>query len=290
MTRLLGWLLACGGILAVVIAGPATAQTVAKEHYRFLPKLSVLNQHGGFGGFDVDHRVMGTFDFEVEAWPTDVWPTEYTDYVAKFSDVNAWASHPILAYVLPLNQTLNLEGLIGRKVPVKAPIDIYRFDGTTDDGSSVELYAAQIGPWLHLKATTTAPPNSADFFEYELKAVARRTPFADFDGNSSVDNADLAKWASRFGLKTSAGDAFSQGDANGDGVTDGADFLAWQRQAGEVVPTAESLDALVSAALATVTATGQSSLVAVPEPATLGLLGVGLVAICKLRTRALSAR
>ncbi|BBO32002.1 PEP-CTERM sorting domain-containing protein [Lacipirellula parvula] len=287
MTRLLGWLLACGGMLAVVLAGPATAQTVSTEHYRFLPKLSVLNQHGGFGGFDVDHRVMGTFDFEVEIGPTDVWPTEY---VAKFSDVNAWASHPILAYVLPLNQTLNLEGLVGRKVPVRAPIDIYRFDGTTGDGSSVELYAAQIGPWLHLKATTTAPPNSADFFEYELKAVARRTPFADFDGNSSVDNADLATWASRFGLKASAGDPLAHGDANGDGVTDGADFLAWQRQAGEVVPTAESLDALVTAALATANGASQSSMAAVPEPATLSLLGVALIAAFRLRPRSLSDR
>lgn len=287
MTRSLGWLLACGGLLVALLAASAVAQTVSTDHYRFLPKLSVLNQSGGFGGFDVDHRVMGTFDFEIEIGPTDVSPTEY---VAKFSDVNAWASHPILAYVLPLNQTLNLEGLVGRKVPVAAPIDIYRFDGETNDGSSVELYAAQIGPWLHLKGTTTAPPNSADFFEYELKAVARRTPFADFDGNSSVDSIDLAKWAGRFGLKTTAGDTLGQGDANNDGVTDGADFLAWQRQVGEVVPTAESLDALVEAALATVRPASQSSIAAVPEPATLSLLGVALFAVVRLRSRSLSDR
>ena len=282
MTRLLGWLSLCGGMLVALLAAPLSAQIVSTDHYRFLPKLSVLNQSGGFGGFDVDHRVMGTFDFEIEIGPTDVSPTEY---VAKFSDVNAWASHPILAYVLPLNQTLNLEGLVGRKVPVAAPIEIYRFDGKTGNGSSVELYAAQIGPWLHLKATTTPPPNVADFFTYELKAVARRTPFADFDGSSSVDSADLAKWASRFGLKISAGDTLGQGDANGDGVTDGADFLAWQRQAGDVAPTAESLDALVTAALATANAASQSSITTVPEPTTFGLLGIAIAAISKLRPR-----
>ena len=38
-----------------------------------------------------------------------------------------------------------------------------------------------------------------------------------------VDDVDLAQWEGDFGIN---GDS----DANGDGVTDGADFLAWQRQ------------------------------------------------------------
>jgi hypothetical protein len=281
MTRSLGLLSLCGWIAIASLAVAGRAQTVSVDHYRFLPRLSVLNQSGGIGGFDVDFRVMGKFDFELQLGPTDVWPTEY---VAKFTNVDAWASHPILAYVLPLDQTLNLSGLTGRQLPVAAPFDVYQFDGTTQDGSTVKLIAAEIGPWLHLRGETTPPPGSADYFEYELKAVARRRPFADFTQDDAVDNADLAKWSSRFGLKTTALDGLDQGDANEDGVADGADFLEWQRQAGEVAPALASLDAMIDAALATVAASTPASIAAVPEPTTLGL-GVCGIAIILLRRR-----
>jgi len=79
--------------------------------------------------------------------------------------------------------------------PVAAPFDVYQFDGTTQDGSSVKLIAAEIGPWLRLRGETTPPPGSADFFSYELRAVARRVPFADFTQDDAVDRADLEKWA-----------------------------------------------------------------------------------------------
>lgn len=273
MKRSLGLLSLCGWIAIASLAAAGRAQTVSVDHYRFLPRLSVLNQSGGIGGFDVDFRVMGKFDFTVELGPTDVWPPQN---VAKFSNVDAWASHPILAYVLPLDQTLNLSGLTGWQLPVAAPFDVYQFDGTTQDGSSVKLIAAEIGPWLHLRGETTPPPGSADFFEYELKAVARRRPFADFTQDDAVDNADLAKWSSRFGLNVSGLDGLAQGDANEDGVADGADFLEWQRQAGEVAPALASLDAMVSAALATVDTTVTASLAAVPEPGSVGLLATGL--------------
>jgi hypothetical protein len=280
MKRSLGLLSLCGWIV-VALAATSQAQTVSVDHYRFLPRLSVLNQSGGIGGFDVDFRVMGKFDFTVELGPTDVWPPQH---VAKFTNVDAWASHPILAYVLPLDQTLNLSGLTGWQLPVAAPFDVYRFDGTTQDGSSVKLIAAEIGPWLHLRGETTPPPGSADYFEYELKAVARRTPFADFTQDDAVDNADLARWSSRFGLKASALEGLAQGDANEDGIADGADFLQWQRQAGEVAPALASLDAMVDAALATLATAKTASIAAVPEPTTLGL-GVCGIAFIVLRRR-----
>lgn len=282
MKRWLYWLGLWGGMVVASWMQSAAAQTVSTDRYQFLPKLSVLNQTGGFAGVDVDFRVMGRFDFNVETGPTDVWPIEY---VANFTNVNAWASHPILAYVMPLDQTLNLSELTGRQLPVAAPFDVYRFDGKTDDGSTVELYAAQIGPWLHLRGTTEAPQGSADYFEYELKAVARRLPFADFDGSDAVDAGDLAKWSSRFGLKSTTLDGLSEGDVNGDGVADGADFLQWQRQVGEVAPTLASLDAMVDAALATATTASTASVVGVPEPSAAALGLLGSVAIIRRRRR-----
>ena len=49
----------------------------------------------------------------------------------------------------------------------------------------------------------------------------------DFDSDGDVDAADLLKWEGDFGGPGS--------DANGDGLTSGADFLIWQRQLGSGV-------------------------------------------------------
>jgi hypothetical protein len=56
---------------------------------------------------------------------------------------------------------------------------------------------------------------------------------ADFNGNSSVDSADLAIWDSGYGLTGSA--TKSDGDANDDSNVDGSDFLMWQRQFGNSI-------------------------------------------------------
>jgi hypothetical protein len=270
------FILAAG--LGACLATGAGAQDLERSaHYRFLPRHSVLNESGGIYPRDVDFRVMGTFDFERRIGPTDVWPPQY-EY--KFDDVDAWASHPILAYVLPLNQVLNLEGLIGRQLPVASPYDVFKFEGKTQDGSSVDLYATQIGPWLRLRGGTTPPPGSADFFEYKLSAVARRTPFADFNDNDAVDADDLTKWMGGFGSTPSGSNAPQFGDSNGDQQVDGTDFLAWQQQIGETPPIA-ALDAAMDAALASLAV----SVAAVPEPGSLALAGVGIALMAAARRR-----
>jgi hypothetical protein len=73
----------------------------------------------------------------------------------------------------------------------------------------------------------------------------------DFNGDSIVDADDLAQWQGDFGVN-------GLSDADNDSDSDGADFLAWQRQLGsaEVVAAVES----------------------VPEPATLLLLASGVLA------------
>jgi hypothetical protein len=258
-------------IALVGVASVATAQVELKPErttYRFLPRYSVLHELGGIYPREVDFRVYGTYDFVIEPSPLDVWPPIFD---ASFDDVEAWGSHPILAYVLPLNQVLNLEGLKGQQLPVAAPFDVFRFEGTTKDGSSVELFASIIGPWMRLRGGTTPPPGSADFFEYTINAIARETPFADFDANVVVDEADLTSWTNFFGRAISV--APSMGDANDDGVVDGADFLAWQRQLGETKPPVAELDAAMDAALASLSA----NIAAVPEPSATALVAIGLV-------------
>jgi hypothetical protein len=83
----------------------------------------------------------------------------------------------------------------------------------------------------------------------------------DFEGNGSVDGADLARWRSGFGT----GLTHMQGDANGYGGVDGADFLIWQRRLG-------GFSALAPAA-------------AVPEPVTRALVWLAGYGLALVRQR-----
>ena len=76
--------------------------------------------------------------------------------------------------------------------------------------------------------------------------------FADFDLNGFVDNADLATLQANYGL--SSGATLAQGDANGDGVVNGQDFMIWQSRfelpefstSGQVVPEPASVVLLLA--------------------------------------------
>lgn len=82
---------------------------------------------------------------------------------------------------------------------------------------------------------------------------------ADFDHNGQVNSADLTKWKADFGVNANS-------DANGDGKSDGTDFLIWQRQFGSGVPASAAIGA-------------------VPEPAAALLMAVASVAAVGLRRR-----
>ena len=84
---------------------------------------------------------------------------------------------------------------------------------------------------------------------------------ADFDDDGDVDPDDLAIWKGNVGPTSAA-------DANSDGVTDGADFLAWQREFGlGVAPI------------------GSVAIAAVPESGGMALASIGIAALGKCRRR-----
>lgn len=254
-------LVACALMARAVVA---RAQDVplpfqpATSHYRVLPRLSELHQTGGFAGFDLRYRVIGDFDFKVEQSPLAVFPPIFS---AQFVDPDLHGIHPNRDNAVDVDQVLNLDDLRGTQalIPPRHP-NLFTFKGETDDGSSVELNVLRRGPWLYMRGGTTPPPGSADFFQYQIRMVARRAPIADLNDDGVVDAGDLKAWA--------AGKAAS-----------GGDFLEWQRQLGEQAPTTDDLDGELNAALAAAGA----SLAAVPEPASSTLL---LAAGAMLATRA----
>ena len=81
----------------------------------------------------------------------------------------------------------------------------------------------------------------------------------DFDGDNDVDGVDFGLWQS--GYPTASGASLGDGDADGDGDVDGVDFGIWQ----ENYPT------------------NLGGAAAVPEPATLGLLLLGGLALLRRR-------
>jgi hypothetical protein len=97
----------------------------------------------------------------------------------------------------------------------------------------------------------------SQFRQYQLPQSA------DFNADWLVDQLDLTVWSEAF---TSA----AQADANGDGVTDGADFLMWQRQT--------AVDA----------APGVGGRFAVPEPRAIAL-AIGPLWLCWAARRRKSA-
>jgi hypothetical protein len=86
-----------------------------------------------------------------------------------------------------------------------------------------------------------------------LSVTGTATFTADFDDNGQVNSADLAKWKLDFGVNANS-------DANGDGKSDGTDFLIWQRQFGSGVPASAAIGA-------------------VPEPASIALIGLAATAV-----------
>lgn len=252
---LVGLVVACGAATALAQSPGVPARL---EHFRFLPRASVVNEHGGFAGFNTNYRVRGEFDLATNPfWPGGPGDFDPSAASVQLLSVDARGFNPHRGE-LDVDLAMGLEGLVGHEVKTPSGASgVYRFRGETQDGSTVELLGKRDGAWLYLRGETTPPPGSADFFEYTIRALARRGPWADFNDDGAVDGADLAAWRG--------------------GAGDGGDFLAWQRQLGETPPDMASLDAAIDAALV---AASESAATPVPEPAAwiLAVTAAGLLA------------
>lgn len=113
---------------------------------------------------------------------------------------------------------------------------------------------------ITVSSTSQGAAHALQTFPVSFEVLA---PFlnADFDEDGFVDGDDLTTLKTNFGL--AGGATKSLGDANLDGIVDGADFLLWQRQ----------FNAASSAAVSS----------AVPEPAAGALLAAGVAILLQRR-------
>jgi hypothetical protein len=203
------------------------------QSFRFIPARSTVHVTGGFAGLDWPLHVRGTFDFVTGFdQPSVLTLVPY----AKFENVegklfNPLSTAPIDMPGWDLDDTLNLSGLAGRRQSTNQ----YFFKGLEGQGQPIELKVATRGRLMQI--TGASQPGCCDFFKYEVKALAVRGPYADFDLSGSIDTSDLNVLVANIGMRSGA--TFAQGDADADADIDGNDFLVWQRQVGAATSLAE---------------------------------------------------
>ena len=131
--------------------------------------------------------------------------------------------------------------------------------GHTGGGSTTSAGAYAAGTFILTGQISTAanlPGSHAGAVSGSLRIAA----IADFNGSNSVSAADLAVIKANFGANPAT---FATGDVDGDGRTDGADFLLYQRQFGVTLPA--------------------TAIQAIPEPTGLAILPFALAAMGCLR-------
>ncbi|TWT99602.1 hypothetical protein Pla108_05450 [Botrimarina colliarenosi] len=247
------------------------------SHYRIVPRKSTLIESGGFTGWTQRYRVHGQFDF-LQLWTPGV-PGDPQQRVVEFDNANVYAP---LGEMLPafydVDDLFNLEGLAGKLLPLGAPFDVYHFQGLGNtsaaasplEQSTVNLYAALLGPWMYLYGETTPPPYSADYPVYQFQALAYQGRWADWNEDGVVDAADYT--VMRDQQATLAASDFDETVAIDD----------WRSQYGEREPDVAAFQAAFSAARATA--------VAVPEPGCAVLVAIGIALLPARRGRTQTAR
>lgn len=255
---------------AVVFTAESVAQPPDRfDQYRLVTPRSVLVETGGFAGVANRYRLRGGYDF-LQQWIGGT-PDRPYERVASFDNADIRAPQgELLPAFIDVGALLNLEGLRGELLPLGAPFDVYKFEGQIRDNlatspselnSTIELYAALVGPWMYLYGETTPPPGAADFFEYEVRAIARRGRWADWNEDGAIDAADYT--AMRDAAASASDFDWVQAEAD------------WRTQFGERAPDMAEVDAVMSFAVSAATA--------IPEPTALLLVAIALTPALRSR-------
>jgi hypothetical protein len=165
--------------------------------YRFIPRLSDVVESGGITGRQLDYSAWGKFDLN---FGPEVSIPEL-DIHPSFENVASWRQNRIV------------------------------FEGTTSQDTPVKMEATFAGRLLKLTGETH--PACCDQFAYSMNAIAVTGPFTDFNFDGIVNTADYTVLRNHLGK--SAGATMEQGDADGDGDVDAADYKAWKRDLGTVI-------------------------------------------------------
>jgi len=257
-------------ILVSLLSAPAAADPPdILRNYRLIPRHSTLEVTGGFAGVHLNYDLFGRFGLVTgyDYSPLLVYPPILIPR-ADFVDVNVKAllNHPAaFAAPVPLERFVDLEALDGT---FRDPRRL-SFRGEDNQGAPFRLSAAIVGRLIHLTGKNDAP--CCDFFNYKLDAYAHLAPFADFNFDGIVDSADYTAWRDHLGMTSGA--TLEQGDADGDGDVDQDDYALWRQDVGTTIDMAALAD------------TEGLSLNAVPEPATISLLLLSVLALAPLSRR-----
>jgi hypothetical protein len=192
--------------------------------YRFIPRLSDVVESGGITGRQLDYSAWGKFDLnfgpEVSIPELDIHPS--------FENVASWLNPDSpLTYVLITDEVFGLSRLEGNYRRQNRIV----FEGTTSQDTPVKMEATFAGRLLKLTGETH--PACCDQFAYSMNAIAVTGPFTDFNFDGIVNTADYTVLRNHLGK--SAGATMEQGDADGDGDVDAADYKAWKRDLGTVI-------------------------------------------------------
>jgi len=184
------WLASLPGGANSVTAGGLLGP-VQTSRYIFLSDQSRLVQMGGIAGVHWTYAVEGQFLLTVE----------HQAGTASFAqvDANAVDDSPYRRTLDP-NQVFALTSLLGTVLSDTT----LEFKDKAADGSNVRITAILQEDRVHLVAETVPPPNSADFFVFNMDAVAQRK----YSGGTGEPNDP-------YQIATAA-DLFLLGDSPGD--------------------------------------------------------------------------
>ncbi|QDT69562.1 hypothetical protein MalM25_25010 [Planctomycetes bacterium MalM25] len=260
-------------LIVVAVTLGSTVASVATppdrlDQYRLLPSHSVLTQSGGFAGVETRYRLRGEYDF-LREWSGGT-PNEPLELTPRFDNVDIRAPlGPLLPAFIDVGHLFNMELLTGELIPQPfafTPFEVYRFEGIANDSpaaspleqSLVEMYAVTLGPWMYLRGETIPRDWVADYFEYDLRALARSGDWSDYNEDGVVDASDY----------TSIRDTASMLAAPSDQWLIEAS-AKWRGHYGDRAPALALFDNAIEVALSQ-----QGGATAVPEPTALVLLVV----------------